>query len=545
MISLAIISHHHNGLYDIISPDGKDVFEVRINPKREIFYDEVLKKIAHDKEILSDDFDSAATEIENIFNKLAKLYPNDKASLVFSLGLIVRYLLSCVLDADRYDSYLFENNEKVTNMTDDNFFAKLSDELENHIRKLDKSGSVNKERQKISDACLSFAKNDNGIYQLHVPTGGGKTLSSLRYAVNCAKMNGKDRIFYIAPYKSILEQNADVVRGISKYCKEEILEHHSDIVSSDDRYKLLTERWSSKIVLTTMVQFLDTLFAGKSSAARRFHSLANSVIIIDEVQSIPVNCIYMFNTAMNFLASVMNCSVVLCTATQPRLHLTKKYPLMLSNKRMIEDTTEIFKRFKRTQIRDLTIEGVFSSERLAEFIAEKHKDNKRILAILNTKKAALKAFLCLKENYPSFNVCYLSTGLCPAHRRKVLEKIRYEKEVICISTQLIEAGVDISFSIVIRSLAGLDSIAQAAGRCNRNKELENGDVYIIRFKEENIDKLVDIREGQKAALNVLAAFEKNLKDLTTIYYRLRQWTVFITITIHSAKLTMKWAGRKN
>ena len=140
-----------------------------------------------------------------------------------------------MLDADRYDSYLFENNEKVTNMTDDNFFAKLSDELENHIRKLDKSGSVNKERQKISDACLSFAKNDNGIYQLHVPTGGGKTLSSLRYAVNCAKMNGKDRIFYIAPYKSILEQNADVVRGISKYCKEEILEHHSDIVSSDDR----------------------------------------------------------------------------------------------------------------------------------------------------------------------------------------------------------------------------------------------------------------------------------------------------------------------
>lgn len=448
-----------------------------------------------------------------------------------------------MLDADRYDSYLFENNEKVTNMTDDNFFAKLSDELENHIRKLDKSGSVNKERQKISDACLSFAKNDNGIYQLHVPTGGGKTLSSLRYAVNCAKMNGKDRIFYIAPYKSILEQNADVVRGISKYCKEEILEHHSDIVSSDDRYKLLTERWSSKIVLTTMVQFLDTLFAGKSSAARRFHSLANSVIIIDEVQSIPVNCIYMFNTAMNFLASVMNCSVVLCTATQPRLHLTKKYLLMLSNKRMIEDTTEIFKRFKRTQIRDLTIEGVFSSERLAEFIAEKHKDNKRILAILNTKKAALKAFLCLKENYPSFNVCYLSTGLCPAHRRKVLEKIRYEKEVICISTQLIEAGVDISFSIVIRSLAGLDSIAQAAGRCNRNKELENGDVYIIRFKEENIDKLVDIREGQKAALNVLAAFEKNLKDLTTIYYRLRQWTVFITITIHSAKLTMKCAIR--
>ena len=158
----------------------------------------------------------------------------------------------------------------------------------------------------------------------------------------------------------------------------------------------------------------------------------------------------------------MNCSVVLCTATQPRLHLTKKYPLMLSNKRMIEDTTEIFKRFKRTQIRDLTIEGVFSSERLAEFIAEKHKDNKRILAILNTKKAALKAFLCLKENYPSFNVCYLCTGLCPAHRRKVLEKIRYEKEVICISTQLIEAGVDISFSI-IRSLAGLTVLLKQAG----------------------------------------------------------------------------------
>ncbi|HBL84976.1 MAG: hypothetical protein A2Y17_07080 [Clostridiales bacterium GWF2_38_85] len=509
LICEAIISHHNNGLLDIYTPDGINVLNRRINPKKEIFYDEALQNFPIKFDNISKEFNCAVTEIKDIYERLILSFGNDKAELTFLLGLIVRYLYSCLIDADRYGTYLFEINSDDNDKNIEGFWDILSKSLESYIIKLDHSSAINKERQKISDSCLLFSSNNNGIFQLHVPTGGGKTISSMRYAINCAKKFNKDRIFYIAPYKTILEQNADKIREIFGDDCNDILEHHSDFISSDEKYKLLTERWQSKIILTTMVQFLDTLFAGKSSSARRFHSLANSVIIIDEVQSLPLKCIYMFNTTMNFLSEYCNCSIVLCTATQPQLHKTKNHKIKLSQPScMIEDLTNVFKSFKRTMIHDIT-NSSFSSETLSDFVIEKHIENKRTLVIMNTKATALNLYQKLKEKDPDTLICYLSTGLCPAHRKKIIDIISKADDVICISTQMIEAGVDISFSCVIRSLAGLDSIAQAAGRCNRNKEKDTGDVYVVRSSEENLERLPDIKEGQKATIYVLEAFKLN------------------------------------
>ena len=508
IICETIISHHNNGLLDIYTPDGINVLDRRINSKKEIFFDQALQNFPIELAYVSKMFNCAIAEIKDIYYKLISTI-SDKSELTFTLGLIIRYLYSCLIDADRYGTYLFETNTEDNLHQSNDLWDVLSRLLENYIMKLDHSSAINKERQKISDSCLQFSSNNNGIFQLHVPTGGGKTISSMRYAINCAKKFNKDRIFYIAPYKAILEQNADKIHEIFGDSCDCILEHHSDFISSDEKYKLLTERWQSKIVLTTMVQFFDTLFAGKSASARRFHSLANSIIIIDEVQSLPLKCIYMFNTTMNFLSEYCNCSIVLCTATQPQLHKIKNHKIILSQPScMIEDLTHVFNSFRRTAIFNLT-EYSFSSETLADFVIEKREENKRILVIMNTKATALNLYKKLKEKKPDTLIYYLSTGLCPAHRKEILSIITKADDVICISTQMIEAGVDISFSCVIRSLAGLDRIAQAAGRCTRKKERDIGDVIKIKSSEENLEKLPDIKEGQKATNYVLDAFKSN------------------------------------
>lgn len=512
IIAEVIISHHH-GLYNIISPDGNDIFRQKLFPKKDINYEEAAGKFfdIEKEDSVRELFMSSTEEIVKFFEKVNMTNINNNEAFTFTAGLTVRYLLSCLLDADRYGTYLFAEDKK--NNIDSasyEFWDKLSVSLEKYISGFTADTSINKERMKISNSCLRFSDNGNGIFQLLVPTGGGKTISSIRYAVNCAKKHGKDRIFYIAPYKTILEQNAEKIKTILEDNIGFTLEHHSDVVSDNDKYKLLTERWSSPVILTTMVQFLDTLFAGKSSSIRRFHSLADSVIILDEVQSVPVKCIYMFNTALNFLAEHCGCAVILCTATQPQLHKTKKHPVRLGSPAvMVENTESVFRAFKRTKVHDCTKENEYNADTLSDFIIEKHIKDKRILAVMNTKKAALNLYKQIKKKQPCRKVCYLSTGLCPAHRSSILREIRESEDIICVSTQMIEAGVDISFNSVVRSLAGLDSIAQAAGRCNRNKESKIGDVYIIKNSDENLSRLIDIKEGQKAAVCVLEAFKRN------------------------------------
>lgn len=352
-----------------------------------------------------------------------------------------------------------------------------------------------------------------------MPTGGGKTLSSLRYALEHAKKFKKDRIFYIIPFTTIIDQNAKEIKDILGR-EDIILEHHSNLIVDNEQedYKLLTERWDSPIILTTMVQFLDTLFSGGTQGVRRMHNLANSIIIFDEIQAIPIKCINIFNSAINFLSNICNSTIVLCTATQPLLSTTQM-PLILSEHAdMVPDIQERFKQIKRVNLVDSRIVGGYSTVSLKNFALDKIEKIESVLVILNTKNSAKDLFNELKEENCNISkekqycIFHLSTNMCPFHRMQILEEIKAKlgkQRLICISTQLIEAGVNISFECVVRALAGMDSIAQAAGRCNRHGERTCSDVYIVNVEGENVDKLTDIKEGQECTRRILDEYKKD------------------------------------
>lgn len=389
---------------------------------------------------------------------------------------------------------------------------------------------IDKLRKKISDECLTSAKLPPGTYRLIVPTGGGKTLSSLRFALNHAREYGKEHVFFIIPFLSILEQNADVIR---KYVGNEdvVLEHHSNVIQEpekkpneeesykNERYKSLTQNWDSPIVITTMVQLLNTLFLGKLQSIRRMHALANSVIIFDEIQSLPVKMISLFNMAVNFLVETCGATVILCSATQPSLDKVI-HPVRVSETSLTENVEESFRAFKRTELKDITKlkPGGFSLLEVSEFAGKLMEDKESLLVICNTKSEATGIYQNLKQMNQTlpqnrqYKLFHLSTLMCAEHRASVLKQIKEDvgsERVVCVSTQLIEAGVDISFECVVRVVAGLDSIIQASGRCNRNGEAACGDVYIINVHDEKLGSLEEMKTAQQACQRLLNDFSDN------------------------------------
>src|SRR5665648_549745 len=529
IISLAICSHH-GGLIDCLDLHGNDKFTDRMNPDKDIFYEEALnffQKECLEGLKIKDLFNEATEEIKAMFIKINKIDSSGKFGR-FAAGLIEKFLFSCVIDADRYDTYIFmEDKNAKTGFDKSALWKELSDVLEIKLAGYPKKTKIDLLREEVSLSCKNFAERSPGIYQLAVPTGGGKTLSSLRYALGHAKKFNKDRIFYVIPFTTIIDQNAKEIKDILGH-EDMILEHHSNLIidySQDNEeelevYKLLTERWDSPIILTTMVQFLDTLFSGGTQGARRIHNLANSVIIFDEIQAIPIKCINMFNSAINFLSNICNATIVLCTATQPLLERTEM-PLKLSeNPNIIHDIHKKFEQFKRVNLVPNLIVGGYSTVALRDFILNKMDQMTSLLVILNTKNSAKAIFKELREaneelpKEKQYIIFHLSTNMCPTHRMKILKDIKEKlgrERVVCISTQLIEAGVNISFECVVRSLAGLDNIAQAAGRCNRHGEKDCSDVYIVNLEGENVSKLVDIKAGQECTNRVLHDFEENPK----------------------------------
>ena len=379
-------------------------------------------------------------------------------------------------------------------------------------------------RNKISQGCLTFSTKPKGIYQLTVPTGGGKTFASLRFALNHAAHHKMDRIFYIIPYTSIIDQNADEVRKILEdkddhghYLDKVVLEHHSNLTPEEEtqRQNLLSENWDAPIVFTTQVQFLEALFGSGTRGVRRLHQLTNSVIIFDEVQTIPVRCVHMFNVALRFLVHSCGSTVVLCTATQPLLDKVNPVQRALEiqpEQQMIPDVKELFKKLRRVEVFDRRKVGGWSDEEVMELAKQELRAMGSVLIIVNTRKSARSLYQKIFEKKIA-KVYHLSTNMCPAHRLKVLNDVKKrlskKQPVICVSTQLIEAGVDIDFGSVIRHLAGLDSIAQAAGRCNRNGRLAPGNVWIVNPNNENLDNLKDIKIGVNITERVLDEFKDN------------------------------------
>ncbi len=302
------------------------------------------------------------------------------------------------------------------------------------------------------------------------------------------------------------------------FITQNVLEHHSNLTPKNEskRQNLLAENWDAPVIFTTQVQFFEALFGSGTRNARRMHQLAKSVIIFDEVQTIPVKCIYMFNLALRFLTQDCGSTAVLCTATQPLLDEISPFQLSLPlppENKIIQKEQSLYNMLKRVEVVNNVRQSGWTTAEIADFAAEQFEQSGSVLIVTNTKTCAKNLYLLLKERVNA-SVYHLSTNMCPAHRLAVLktvrEKLNARQPVICVSTQLIEAGVDIDFGCVIRYLAGLDSIVQAAGRCNRHaKRKVAGMVWVVNASEEKLTHLKDIRTAQQATLGVWDAYKQD------------------------------------
>lgn len=506
------VTAHHNYLDDSVAPDGTtDHFDKLLDITNSKYsLKDVKGKIEEcDKAYLQTLFGKAKPEISELLVKLKEVYKS-RYSASFALGLFVKYLFSCLVDADRLDAYLFDINEEYYCQPVN--WDSLISTFENNISRFSSITKIDTIRKTVSEKCKSAADRKTGIYQLSVPTGGGKTLSSFRFALHHCKKYDKKRIIYVIPYLSIIEQAAKNLRDILSLPKdnEVIFEHHSNIMDSGDEKasdirKLSAARWDSRIILTTMVQFLESVMSAKSGKLRKFASMADSVIIFDEIQSMPIKAIHCFNEVITFLSKVLNATIILCSATQPTLESTQRKNLLLQDCTKLIDCKEDFIGIKRVTV---VAESEKDFETAADFILRKAEENGNCLVIVNTKKSALEIFNRLKSKSTDFEILHLSTSMCPRHRMQIINRVKYflkrNKKVICVSTQLIEAGVDISFSCVVRAMSGLDSVAQAAGRCNRNGEsIEPKVTYTFVLKDENLEKLIDIKSGKEITAQIV------------------------------------------
>lgn len=533
ILSLCVASHH-SGLIDCLSSDtnslGEDVFSRRMNKVTERTHlQESLAKadasiLLRAKALTSKP--NLISEMQTALAKIIRLAPikNDKSTVVQQqFGLLVRFLFSCLIDADRVDSADFESPKAAKLRAHGRYteWAVLCERLENHLSLLTPSKDIDYLRSDISNHCHNAASRDKGIYTLTVPTGGGKTLASLRFALHHAKKHKMDRVIYVIPFTSIIDQNAEVVRNILEPKGTEpssvVLEHHSNLTPEEQswRGKILAENWDAPVVYTTSVQLLETLFGAGTRGARRMHQLANTVLIFDEIQTLPVNCVHLFNNAINFLVEQCGSTVVMCTATQPLLDQVniKKGALRIpAGNELMPDVKKLFDELKRVEVKYKRQPGGWSNNEIAALAMEETRRAGSCLVIVNTKNAA-QTLYCLCKEQSDIPLYHLSTSMCPSHRKAILTEIRERLDkrlpVLCFSTQLIESGVDVDFGAVIRFTAGMDSIAQAAGRCNRNGLRDIGIVHVVNPQDERIDMLQDICIGKIQAERVLDEYDDN------------------------------------
>lgn len=521
LLAYAIGAHH--GQFDFIDEYGESGFEYR-KAKQGIAYNEskngTLSEIASQDE-LDGLLQQAVAEVEALSQKIMELAGANQASagsdLAFYLSLTARLLLSAVIEGDRLDTATFMNNLKL--FKQEKIMAELWQDtlttVEIKINTFSADTPINQARKKISDTCRQAAEKETGLYRLHVPTGAGKTLSSLRYALAHAQRWNKKRIIFVTPLLSILDQNAKEIRN---YIENDdiILEHHSNVIQTKDDgnnlqvAELAVENWDKPIIITTLVQLLDTLFKGKTTCIRRMQALCDAVIVIDEVQTVPNKMLSMFNLAVNFLNKVCNATVLMCSATQPCLE-ELAHPLLNDVPELVDYDASVWAPFKRTEI---LIEKGRSIEEISAFIEEKLENVKSLLVICNKKSEAEDLYRVAKEKCEKIH--HISASMCMAHRRDVIDDLKgdlqlatTEHPVLCISTQVMEAGVDISFESVVRLSAGLDSIIQSAGRCNRRGEKKTlSQVYVVPCIGENLSVLQEIQEGKDATAALINAYEE-------------------------------------
>ena len=469
-----LIMGHHAGLADYASDKtGASALEPKLR------HPEVSKDIlALIPEYIKD---QAEPEIPKL---LRKDPPADVA-------LFIRMLFSCVVDADFLDTEAFVDKQRKRLREEDRpEIEALLDAFDKHMDNLCGNAErtpVNEVRGEVLRQCRMAANHEPGVFSLTVPTGGGKTLSSLAFALRHAEKWGKRRIVYVIPYTSIIEQTAEVFRGIPGF-GDAVLEHHSNVADDHEtnesvRRRLAAENWDAPVVVTTAVQFFESLYACRTSRCRKLHNIANSVIIFDEAQCLPPDCLRPCVFAIRELRRHYGVTPVLCTATQPVLTQTEQFDFRFKEgfddevTEIVRDPAALSRELERVSVSRHSELQPVSYRALADAIRE---EDGSVLCIVNRKRDCRELAALLPEE----QTVHLSTNMCAEHRLHVLGEIRERltpdgPSLYVISTSLVEAGVDLDFPVVYRALAGLDSIAQAAGRCNREGILSLGRTVVF------------------------------------------------------------------
>ena len=514
------ISGHHAGLLDAVR-DGSSL-ENRL-----------AKRVEPWSEGLAELPPLTTPQLPEYLGRALGRLAEEPERCAFSIAFFTRMVFSCLVDADFLDTERFVDPERASSRPawQGDVLGRMARALATHIAAFGApTRPVDVERARVHADCLRAAELPPGFFSLTVPTGGGKTLSSLAFALNHAVRHGLDRIVYVAPFTTIIEQNAAVFRdAFSKLTASTnmdfVVEHHSAIDVGSDTFgtRLSAENWDAPLVVTTSVQLYESLFANRPSRCRKLHNLARSVIVLDEAQKLPVDFLRPCLMALEELSANYGASVVLCTATQPAVHRRPDFPIGIEGVReIIPDPPKLYRALKRVDVDDV---GHLDDKDLSSRVS----DENQVLCIVNTRRHARALFDSLSS---AGSAIHLSAAMCAEHRSGVVREIRtrLSEGAPCrvISTQLVEAGVDLDFPVVYRSLAGLDSIAQAAGRCNRNGTIARGHTHVFRSEHGRAERF--LRDTTNTTAQILGAqgarpLYDDLLSLEAVehYFRLYYW----------------------
>lgn len=500
LVENVILAHHNsNGPFDYLNPLKKEPSPLirRIHePVKDWNRQDIQDAFFHE-------FDQAEFD-QYVLQAYDEILAVPETVRMGQQAFILRFIASCLVDADHLETgnfmsgvqtFVTDTSQQLTMLQQQNeqFVAKMESGDQN-----EKRSKINELRHQMSDLCLRAGSGKKGIYSLSVPTGGGKTYASLRFALTQAKVHAMDRIVIVIPYNTIIEQNASAIRDALNLPKDDdhtVLEYHSTVSDNPKtpEYYYARDTWDAPIVMTSQVAYLNALYGHGSKNLRHMHRLVNSILIYDEIQTMPLHALEMNNHAINWLSSMGKSTTLLCTATQPKLSKDVIPVGINTPTEIVPDIPAVEAAFKRVRLIN-HMETPWGVDDLTRALKDELTNVDSVLVVFNTKRSAREAFQALTLDH--VDKYHLSTAMCMAHRQEVMASIQEQLEnirearqadqqpltkMVVFSTQLIEAGVDLSFDSVFRSLAGVDSIVQAAGRCNRNHERPVGDVHVMKL----------------------------------------------------------------
>lgn len=504
------ICGHHSGLMDYFGDGGRSNLDFHLSSQCQHYLDDI-------QQFIHKDISLPTLPMPNFDN-------NNRNPKAWHLW--VRMLFSCLVDADWLDTERFMKPEDFNARGHYCSLKQMKPVLDTYLSHLEKTAAktkVNAIRAKVQDACREVGALPQGIYSLTVPTGGGKTLSSLLWAMEHAMKHDLKRIIIAIPYTSIVTQTAERLRKI--FGEDNVIEHHSyadfDNMPDDKRrkMKLATENWDAPIIVATNVQLFESLYSNKTSRCRKLHNIAKSVLILDEVQTLPAENLQPIIDILGSLSKYMGTSILFTTATQPAFTGKIGSGLAkfegLESKEIVHDVDKLFEEMRRVKI-------VFEPESFSyDSLAQRINESEQILCVVNTRGEAQQLYNALPDKGHTF---HLSRMMCQQHISDELEiikeRLKNGEPVKVISTQLIEAGVDIDFPVVWREMAGLDSIAQSAGRCNREGRLEQGLVHVFQLKDTRLRGIM--AKAADSARDLLDSGEDDFLNPNTAkdYFRL-------------------------